>query len=766
MRTEEIVLEETLRPGTTTTGKVTRIYPSGVWVQLPDGQKGFIKRRELSWAARPPHPRHIVRLGQEIPCYLLEYDEKRSRWNVSLRRALGDPWETFLKTHQVGMAIKGRVVKVMPFGLFVEIIEGVVGLIHRSDLPVDESEDLEKHFWVGDHVAAVITHIDPDRRRVSLSLRRFQALLDAQSQKEYLRRSSGVTLAERLGVSSTILKRVLHLAEEEYLQLQSPCSYTILLVEDDEDVRERIASLLKQAGHSVIEAGDRKKALEALRQHPHIDMVLLDINIPGSNGHDVAREMGNIQPALPVVLMTGMMGDNKRLEDEQAYIVGYISKPFSDHVLLKTVERAVETPEQLRTEMLQRLQSIKTYHQKPRPLLAKRSDPLTAVLTQLRSRTHAEWVGVFHFDRETRRVTLVARSGEIDVDFDTTKYELEYSPVRDVVEDKAQVFETYVSKHSAARFQKLRAAFPCESCIGVPVDVEGETTHALFLFHRSPRAFHKRDLQDARLTALRISMALEQERFERELFGFHQHFLMGQLTAGLTHEVNNKLQALLFDARSLRSDLGRMKEPPTETLEWLSFRDAMEQRVQRITDVIYGVAETVGLFRDLMRQEGQTSVDVNRIARRAATVVQVEATRSGISVEFTADASVARVQGTPVHLEQALVNVILNAVQQMSLAGRKGKVEVRTSYEPDDPDGLPVKIRVRDQGPGIHAKWFEEIFKLGFTTRTGGTGMGLYITRALVENMGGRVSVEESLIGVGSTFVIELPADNERKEDA
>lgn len=729
---------------------------------LPHDEKGFIPRRELSWAIRPPHPRQIVKEGQEIPCYLLAYDESRSRWNVSLCRALGDPWEKFLKVYDTGMVIRGRIVKVMPFGLFIEIMEGVEGLVPRSDLNVDEDEDLEQHFWVGDHVAAVITRIDMDRRRVSLSLRKYRAALDEQEQKKYLQKSKGVTLGEQLGISVTALKRAMGMEEEKPMDLKIQRPHVILLAEDDKDVRESVALLLRRAGHTVIEAEDKEEVLKALKEREDIDLVLLDVDMPGSNGYQISREIARICPHIPIVLMTGLMWDTRRLaQQSDARIVGYIHKPFSDTALLKLVEQAIEHPEELREATWQTFQvAVQAQDKRTNLLLRKDSDALPPLLAGLRARTHAEWVGLFSFDKETRRVGLVASSSDLEVDLDTTKYELEYSPVRDVAEDGDTVFETYISKHSPRRFQKLRAAFPCESCIGVPVEVDGEAAYALFLFHRTPRAFHKGDKQDARLTALRIAMLLEREQFKRELFAFHQHFLMGQLTAGLTHEVNNKLQSLLFDARLLRSDLRKELTAPLGSLEYLSYKDAQEQRIQRITDVIYSVAQTVSLFRNLMRQEQRTAMDVNTISGRATEIVRLEAQRSGISIDFIPDPSIPRVQGTPVHLEQALVNVILNAVQQMALAGRKGKVEVRTAYEPEDPDGLPVKIRVIDQGPGIHAKLFEEIFKLGFTTRAGGTGMGLYITRALVENMGGRVRVEESLITIGTTFVVELPVQS------
>lgn len=81
---------------------------------------------------------------------------------------------------------------------------------------------------------------------------------------------------------------------------------------------------------------------------------------------------------------------------------------------------------------------------------------------------------------------------------------------------------------------------------------------------------------------------------------------------------------------------------------------------------------------------------------------------------------------------------------------------LKVSVNTIDQDRL-VQVRFKDTGPGIHYKLWEKIFDLGFTTRDGGSGLGLYIARSLVESMGGRIIVENSFIPIGTTFLIELP---------
>jgi two-component system NtrC family sensor kinase len=102
--------------------------------------------------------------------------------------------------------------------------------------------------------------------------------------------------------------------------------------------------------------------------------------------------------------------------------------------------------------------------------------------------------------------------------------------------------------------------------------------------------------------------------------------------------------------------------------------------------------------------------------------------------------------------------VVLNAIQQIA-AGRDGggRVLVTSEHVPDD-STYPIKIRIADDGPGIHRQHFDPIFSLGFTTRRQeGTGLGLYITRGLIESMGGRINIAKSAVLIGTTFLIELP---------
>jgi two-component system NtrC family sensor kinase len=175
-----------------------------------------------------------------------------------------------------------------------------------------------------------------------------------------------------------------------------------------------------------------------------------------------------------------------------------------------------------------------------------------------------------------------------------------------------------------------------------------------------------------------------------------------------------------------------------------------------------GVLETARMFQTLIKGEAPRSIDVNDVIRRTLRLLDPLARKNQVTLKSELAEDLPPTLMVGVRLQQALHNIILNAVQQIAAQhGEGGQVEVTSRHLPDDP-AYPIKIYVADDGPGIHRQHFDRVFALGFTTRQQeGTGLGLYITRGLIESMGGRITIAESVILVGTTFLIELPCIKE-----
>ncbi|MGV2383696.1 MAG UNVERIFIED_CONTAM: S1 RNA-binding domain-containing protein, partial [Thermobifida fusca] len=125
---------------------------------------------ELSWK-HIDHPSEVVEVGQEVTVEVLDVDMERERVSLSLKATQEDPWQQFARTHQIGQVVPGRVTKLVPFGAFVRVEEGIEGLVHISELAERHVEIPEQVVQVGDEIFVKIIDIDLDRRRISLSLK-------------------------------------------------------------------------------------------------------------------------------------------------------------------------------------------------------------------------------------------------------------------------------------------------------------------------------------------------------------------------------------------------------------------------------------------------------------------------------------------------------------------------------------------------------------------------------------------------------------------
>ncbi|WTW94352.1 30S ribosomal protein S1 [Streptomycetaceae bacterium NBC_01309] len=159
----------TLQKGQVRTGVVSSIVNFGAFVDL-GGVDGLVHVSELSWK-HIDHPSEVVEVGQEVTVEVLDVDMDRERVSLSLKATQEDPWQQFARTHQIGQVVPGKVTKLVPFGAFVRVDEGIEGLVHISELAERHVEIPEQVVQVGDEIFVKVIDIDLERRRISLSLK-------------------------------------------------------------------------------------------------------------------------------------------------------------------------------------------------------------------------------------------------------------------------------------------------------------------------------------------------------------------------------------------------------------------------------------------------------------------------------------------------------------------------------------------------------------------------------------------------------------------
>src|SRR5215510_8136725 len=161
-----------LQPGNVVEGQISNIVDFGAFVDL-DGMDGLIHISELSWS-HVNHPSEVLEIGQTVQVKVLDIDRERQRISLGLKQTQNDPWQQVLDKYGEGDVVEGRVTKVVTFGAFVEILPGVEGLVHISELAAHHVENPREVVQQGQAVNVRVLEIDGERRRLSLSLKRVE----------------------------------------------------------------------------------------------------------------------------------------------------------------------------------------------------------------------------------------------------------------------------------------------------------------------------------------------------------------------------------------------------------------------------------------------------------------------------------------------------------------------------------------------------------------------------------------------------------------
>lgn len=153
-------------------GKVVGLTPFGAFVEIEPGLEGLIHITEMSWTKRPRHPSDVLKEGEEVEAVVLRIDPEQRRLSLGLRQTLPDPWKELPEKYPPGTVVKGKITGVTDFGVFVEIEDGIEGLVHISELDYEHIENPAEKFKKGDELEVVVLNIDATDQRVSLSRKR------------------------------------------------------------------------------------------------------------------------------------------------------------------------------------------------------------------------------------------------------------------------------------------------------------------------------------------------------------------------------------------------------------------------------------------------------------------------------------------------------------------------------------------------------------------------------------------------------------------
>lgn len=180
------VISEKYAVGTTIEGKIKNITDFGLFIGIDEGIDGLVHISDMSWTKRIKHPSEMYQKGDIIQAIVLEIDKDNERFSLGIKQLQSDPWETVAERYRVGKEITGTITNVTDFGIFVELEEGIEGLVHVSEISKEKIKTPVGMFNISDVITARVMNINSEERRIGLSIKRMEIEDEQEFLNEYV----------------------------------------------------------------------------------------------------------------------------------------------------------------------------------------------------------------------------------------------------------------------------------------------------------------------------------------------------------------------------------------------------------------------------------------------------------------------------------------------------------------------------------------------------------------------------------------------------
>ncbi|MBM4312042.1 MAG: 30S ribosomal protein S1 [Deltaproteobacteria bacterium] len=180
------VIEDKYPVGTVVEGKIKNITDFGIFIGLDEGIDGLVHISDISWVQKIKHPAEMFKKGDMVKAVVLSIDKQNERFSLGIKQLEPDPWEDVPRKYRRGQMVKGTITNVTDFGIFLELEEGVEGLVHVSEVGEDKTKDVKDVGAVGDQLDVLIISIDKRNRKIGLSLRELKHVQDEHDMQSYL----------------------------------------------------------------------------------------------------------------------------------------------------------------------------------------------------------------------------------------------------------------------------------------------------------------------------------------------------------------------------------------------------------------------------------------------------------------------------------------------------------------------------------------------------------------------------------------------------
>jgi PAS domain S-box-containing protein len=497
----------------------------------------------------------------------------------------------------------------------------------------------------------------------------------------------------------------------------------ILSIEDDPKDAELIQDLLEAESIACeVTRVDTQAALTASLEQGGFDLILADYSLPSFDGISALKVATRVCPDVPFIFVSGTLGEEVAIEALKIGATDYVLKTRLSRLVpsvLRALREATERAERKRAE--ESLRQSETYLAEAQRLSRTGSWALVPATGKIR-----------YWSQECNRVL------SFDPHNGQPRFETFFERIHPDDQAKVSEISDIVGAEKTAFGLNYRIIHP-----------GGEIRDIQLLGH--PVLSPSGDLVEFVGTVMDVT---ERKRAEEERERLHQvqadlaHLnrvtTMGELTASLAHEIKQPISAAVTDAKTCLRWLGRDNPDLAEARDAAS---RMVKDVMRAADIISRIRL---LF--LKGAPQPEIVDVNELIREMFVLLRSEANRYSISIRTELAEDLPKVMADRVQLQQVFMNLMLNGIDAMNGTTGGGELTIKSEASDDQ-----LLISVSDTGVGFPPEQADQIFRSFFTTKVKGTGMGLPISRSIIESHGGRLWATGAS-GRGATFQFTLPA--------
>ncbi|MCD4719990.1 MAG: S1 RNA-binding domain-containing protein, partial [Desulfobacula sp.] len=187
------VISQKYPVGTIIEGRIKNITEFGLFIGIDDDIDGLVHISDISWTKRIKHPSEVYKKNETIQAVVLDIDKSNERFSLGIKQTQADPWESVALRYEVGKEISGVITNLTDFGVFIELEEGIEGLVHVSEISKENVKSPKDHYKIGETITSKVMNINSDERRIGLSIKRLEEDDDDKYLEEFAKNMKPAT---------------------------------------------------------------------------------------------------------------------------------------------------------------------------------------------------------------------------------------------------------------------------------------------------------------------------------------------------------------------------------------------------------------------------------------------------------------------------------------------------------------------------------------------------------------------------------------------